>query len=89
MGVMRLLGQGDRIATAAFYIRERAEIMQATACDAMVDGSETRGDIYNMAWTDSLVGSGTGRSVEVVATYPSRPGVTKVDTVTTTVLCVI
>ena len=88
-GITRLLSMGDRIATASFYAQERLETARNTPCAAMATGSETRGGIYDIAWRVVPMFGGTARRVEVVVAYPSRRGVTRVDTLGTSVSCIL
>ena len=88
-GITRLLGMGDRIATAGFYAQERLETARSTPCAALTSGSETRGGIYALAWGVAPMFGGNAQRVEVVVTYPSLPGVTRVDTLSTTISCVL
>ncbi len=88
-GITRLLGQGERIATASFYAQERLETAQSTPCAALTAGSETRGGIYNVAWSVAPMFGGNAQRVEVLVAYPSRLGVTRVDTLGTSISCVL
>ncbi len=88
-GITRLLSMGDRIATASFYAQERLETVRNTPCAAMTAGSETRGGIYDIAWRSAPMFAGKSRRVEVLVAYPSRLGVTRVDTLGTSISCVL
>ena len=88
-GITRLLGMGERIATASFYAQERLETAHNTPCDALTSGSETRGGIYDLVWSVAPVFDGNAQRVEVRVTYPSRAGVTRVDTLGTSISCIL
>ncbi len=88
-GVTRLLGMGDRIATASFYAQERLETARHTPCAALTSGSETRGGIYDVAWNVAPMFGGNAQRVEVLVAYPSRLGVTRVDTLGTSISCIL
>ena len=88
-GITRLLGSGDRVATASFYAAERLENMRATDCDAMTNGSETRGGIYNLKWVVGPVFGGNAQAIQMFVSYPAFSGRPRVDTLGTTVSCVI
>lgn len=84
----RLLGRGDRAATAAFYAQERLEQLQATRCVNLVDGSETRaGGAYSLAWRVTPIAAGNAQRVELTVQYVTTPGRTRTDLMETTVLC--
>ncbi len=88
-GITRLLGMGDRIATASFYAQERLETSRNTPCAALTSGSETRGGIYDVAWSITPMFGGNAQRVEVLVAYPSRLGVTRVDTLGTSISCIL
>ncbi len=88
-GITRLLGMGDRIATASFYAQERLETARNTPCAALTSGSETRGGIYDVAWNVAPMFGGNAQRVEVLVAYPSRLGMTRVDTLGTSISCIL
>ncbi len=88
-GITRLLGLGERIATASFYAQERLETAHSTPCAALTGGSETRGGIYDLSWRVAPMFGGNAQRVEVLVSYPSRPGVTRVDTLGTSISCIL
>ncbi len=88
-GITRLLAQGDRIATAGFYAQERLETVRNTTCAGLTPGSQTRGGIYDLAWSVTPMFGGNAQRVQVVVTYPSRPGATRADTLSTSVSCIL
>ena len=88
-GITRLLGMGDRIATASFYAQERLETARNMPCAALTPGSETRGGIYDIAWSVAPMFGGNAQRVEVLVAYPSRLGVTRVDTLGTSISCIL
>lgn len=88
-GITRLLGSGDRVATASFYAEERLEIIRATDCDDFVNGTDTRGGIYELKWEVAPVFGGNAQRVRLLVAYPAFSGLPRVDTLGTTVSCVI
>ena len=88
-GITRLLANGDRVATASFYAEERLENMRATDCATLAAGSETRGGVYDLQWSVTSVFGGNARSVQLLVSYPSFSGATRVDTLGTTLSCVV
>ncbi len=88
-GISRLLGMSRRAATASFYAQERLETLRATSCAALASGTETRADIYAVVWGVVPILGGNARRVQIVVTYPSRPGAIRVDTLGTSVSCVL
>jgi prepilin-type N-terminal cleavage/methylation domain-containing protein len=88
-GITRMLGSGDRVATASFYAEERLENLRATECDDMTNGSETRGGIYDLKWEVAPAFGGNAQRVQMLVAYPAFSGLSRVDTLGTTVSCVI
>ncbi|MEE8135064.1 MAG: prepilin-type N-terminal cleavage/methylation domain-containing protein [Gemmatimonadales bacterium] len=88
-GITRLLSMGDRIATASFYAQERLETARNTSCAALTAGSDTRGGIYNITWSVTPMFGGNAQRVEVWVAYPSRRGLTRVDTLGTSISCIL
>jgi prepilin-type N-terminal cleavage/methylation domain-containing protein len=89
-GITRLIGQGDRTATASFYAQERLEAVRTNLdCTTLTSGSETRGGIYDVRWEVTSMFDGNARRVQIYVSYPSRPGITRVDTLGTSVSCVL
>jgi prepilin-type N-terminal cleavage/methylation domain-containing protein len=88
-GITRLLGMGDRIATAGFYAQERFETLRSEDCATLASGSNTRGGIYDVTWEVQSIFSGTARRISIYVAYTSRPGVTRVDTLGTSISCVL
>lgn len=88
-GITRLLGMADRVATASFYAQERFETLRATSCAALAPGMETRGGIYDVKWEVAAILDGNARRVQILVTYPSRPGRIRVDTLGTSMSCVL
>lgn len=88
-GITRLIGIGDRIATASFYAQERFETLRSNDCATLASGSETRGGIYNLRWEVQPIFSGNARRINIYVAYTSRPGHTRVDTLGMSVSCII
>jgi len=88
-GITRLLGMGDRVATASFYAQERLEMLRATSCAALASGTETRAGSYDLEWWVEPILGGNARRVQILVTYTSRPGAIRVDTLGTSMSCVL
>ncbi len=88
-GITRMLGMSDRVATASFYAQERLETLRATSCAALASGTDTRAGIYDLEWGVEQILGGNARRVQILVTFPSRPGWTRVDTLGTSVSCVL
>ena len=86
-GITRLLGMGNRIATAGFYAQERFETLRNGDCATLASGSDTRGGIYDLTWEVQPMFGGAARRVSIFVAYPSRPGVTRVDTLGISISC--
>lgn len=86
--VIQLLGSGRRATMAAFYARERLEQLRATDCAGLSDGSQTRGNIYQLAWDVEPANGGVTRRVRLQVTYPARADRIQTDSVETSLLCV-
>ena len=86
--VYQLLDAGHRATTASFYARERSETLRGISCSAVAGGSETRGAGYQLAWAVQPAYGGSARRLQLLITYPARPGRLRTDTVETSVLCV-
>jgi prepilin-type N-terminal cleavage/methylation domain-containing protein len=85
--VVQLLAAGDRAATASFYARERLETLRGVSCSVMADGSETRGNDYQLSWDLEPANGGSSRTVELLITYPALRGNMRTDTIESSVLC--
>lgn len=88
MLVIQLLGAGDRAATASFYARERLETLRGLSCSSLASGGETRGGIYQIEWDVEAEFGGSAQRVGLRVTYPALRGMSRTDTVETSVLCV-
>jgi len=85
--VFHLLGAAQRATTAAFYSRERLEAMRGLECTLLANGSETRGGVYQLAWTVEPSNGGASRQARLQITYPLRAGALRTDTIETSILC--
>lgn len=83
-GMIRMLGNGDRAATAAIYTQERLELLRATACSGPTSGSMVRDQAYDLFWDVSHASNVA--QIEVLVQYQSGRGY-RTDTVTTAELC--
>ena len=54
----------------------------------MTNGSETRGGIYDLKWEVAPVFGGNAQRVQMLVAYPAFSGLSRVDTLGTTVSCV-
>ena len=88
-GITRMLGMSDRVATASFYAQERLETIRATSCAALASGTEMRGGNYYVEWGVEQIMGGDARRVQILITYTSRPGAIRVDTLGTSMSCVL
>jgi Tfp pilus assembly protein PilV len=88
MLVIQLLAAGDRAATASFYAREQLETMRGVSCGALSNGSATKGGAYQLEWDVLTAHGGSARHIQVRVTYPALRGVTRTDTVESSILCV-
>ncbi len=88
-GITRMLGMSDRVATASFYAQERLETLRATSCATLASGAETRAGIYDVQWGVEQILGGNARRVQILITFPSRPDAIRVDTLGTSMSCVL
>jgi Tfp pilus assembly protein PilE len=84
----RMLSRGNRATKASFYAQERLEILAATYCANLTDGTATsEGGVYSHSWTITSALGGNAKRAQLITTYTSRPGVTRADTAEMSVLC--
>lgn len=83
-----MLSRGSRAVKAAFYSQERLEILAATPCQLLANGTATRQTVYNFRWTVSDAPGGNSKRVVMTASYPGVRRVTRVDTLEISVLCI-
>ncbi len=88
-GITRMLGMSRRVATASFFAQERLETLRATSCAALASGMETRAGIYDVQWGVEQILGGNARRVQILITFPSRPDAIRVDTLGTSMSCVL
>lgn len=86
--VTRMLSRGNRSSRAAFYAQERLERLQATPCQLLANGNETKPPNYALSWTITNPASGTGKRVRLISAYTGVVGKQRADTMEATVLCV-
>jgi prepilin-type N-terminal cleavage/methylation domain-containing protein len=86
----RMIGRGKIDTRATQLATERMEALRRTAlfttprCTALASGGPTTTDNITLAWTVAV--SGTGRNVNVRATYATARG-SRTDTLTTYIDC--
>ena len=77
---VRLLGEGNRTAEAAYYANDRLERLSARGCLGATLGSDTAQGIYKLKWTVSGTVSSRARDVLLVVRYPMTRGRERADT---------
>ena len=84
---IRVLGEGDRMVTAAYQATRQLEQLEAVGCDAATGGSDTQQNV-DLTWT--VAGSATSRSraIMLTASYQMGKGRVKVDTFEKALQCV-
>ena len=84
---IRVLGESDRMVTAAYQATQQLEQLEALGCDAASGGSDTQQGI-NLTWT--VAGSATSRTRPIMLTvsYPMGRGRVRVDTFEKALQCV-
>jgi len=84
----RMLARGNRATKASFYAQQRLEILAATPCANLANGSATvGGGFYTNTWTISTALGGNAKRAQLITTYSPRRGVTRADTSEMSVLC--
>jgi prepilin-type N-terminal cleavage/methylation domain-containing protein len=86
--VTRMLSRGNRSNRGAFISQQRLEQIQATPCQLLANGSETRANIYQLSWTVTTTPGGNGKNVRLITGYPAVLSRPRADTMETTVLCI-
>jgi Tfp pilus assembly protein PilV len=85
----RMLSRGNRSTKAAFYSQERLEILSATPCQLLANGSATRGgSAYSLTWTISDALGGNSKRAKVITTYFGSRGISRADTSEMSILCI-
>ena len=84
---IRVLGESDRMATAAFQATRQLEQLEALGCDAATAGTDTQQGVA-LRWT--VAGSATSRTrpILLTASYQMGRGRVKVDTFEKALQCV-
>ncbi|HYV97429.1 MAG TPA: prepilin-type N-terminal cleavage/methylation domain-containing protein [Gemmatimonadaceae bacterium] len=86
--VARMLNRGTRSNRAAFYAQERAEILSATPCQLLANGTATRGGQYSLSWTITDALGGNAKRARVIVTYTQVKGASRADTTEASILCI-
>lgn len=81
----RMISQGQRYSEAAALANERFEILRATPCASMADGSNTSGQVQ-VAWTVTAIQSNRARQAGVAVRSPTGRG-TRTDQFQTIIYC--
>jgi prepilin-type N-terminal cleavage/methylation domain-containing protein len=76
---IRVVGESDRMVTAAYQATQRLERLEALGCDAAASGTDTQQSI-DLAWTVGGTATDWTRAVTLTATYPMSRGRVRVDT---------
>ncbi len=76
---IRLLGESDRMATAAFQATQRLERLEALACDAATSGTDTQQGV-DLTWRVGGATTDRTRAITLTATYPMGRGRMRTDT---------
>ena len=76
---IRLLGESDRMATAAFQATQQLERLEALACDAAAGGTDTQQGV-DLTWTVGGAVTDRTRAITLTATYPMGRGRVRTDT---------
>jgi prepilin-type N-terminal cleavage/methylation domain-containing protein len=84
---IRVLGEGDRMVTAAYQATGQLEQLEALGCDAASGGSDTQQNV-NLTWTVAGDSTSRTRAILLTASYPMGRGRTKVDTFEKALQCV-
>lgn len=82
-----MLSRGNRANRAAFYAQHRLEQVQATPCQLLANGSETKGNVFTISWEVGGSATAQARTVRLIATYPGVLTRARADTMEATVLC--
>ena len=84
---IRVLGESDRMVTAAYQATRQLEQLEALGCDAAAGGTDTQ---QGVALTWSVAGDATSRTRAILLTvsYPMGRGRAKVDTFEKALQCV-
>lgn len=84
---IRLLGESDRMVTAAYQATERLERLEALGCGAASSGSDTQQGV-SLTWTVGGAATSRTRGVILTASYPMSGGRVRVDTFEKALQCV-
>ena len=76
---IRVIGDSDRMVTAAYRATQRLERLEALACDAARSGTDTQQGV-DIAWTVGGTAADRTRMITLTATYPLSRGRVRVDT---------
>jgi prepilin-type N-terminal cleavage/methylation domain-containing protein len=90
--VTRMIGRGKIDTRAAQLATQQLEVLRATAysttprCTALANGGPEPTDHVTLSWTVTVSATGTGRDVNVSASY-AVPGGTRTEVLTTYIEC--
>jgi len=84
----RMLTRGNRTTKASFYAQERLEILAATPCANLANGTATSGGgFYTHTWVITSALGGNAKRARLITTYAPRRNTTRSDTAEMSVLC--
>ena len=84
---IRVLGESDRMVTAAFQATQQLEQLEALGCDAASGGSDTQQGV-DLTWTVAGTATSSTRPIMITASYRMGRGRVKVDTFEKALQCV-
>ena len=84
---IRVLGESDRMVTAAFQATQQLEQLEALGCDAATAGSDTQQGV-DLRWTVAGDATSSRRPIMLTASYLMGRGRVKVDTFEKALQCV-
>ena len=84
---IRVLGESDRMVTAAYQATQQLEQLEALGCDAATAGSDTQQGV-DLRWTVAGSATTSTRPILLTATYRMGRGRVRVDTFEKALQCV-
>jgi len=84
---IRVLGESDRMVTAAYQANREMERLEALGCDAATSGSGTEQRV-NLNWTVAGATTDRTRAITLTASYQAGRGRVRVDTFEKVLQCV-
>lgn len=84
---IRVLGESDRMVTAAYQANRELERLESLGCDAATSGSATEQRV-DLAWTVGGATTDRTRPITLTASYQMGRGRVRVDTFEKAIQCV-